>query len=68
MKSEQRPLPQVQGSSPTEMDEIDQCPRLGEVMTLDYVTAMMDHFKQDKLMRYEDAVNILAMVKPLLSE
>jgi len=57
----------VQGPQPTEMDA-DETPRLGDRITLDFVTAAMDHFKKEKLLHQADVLRVLAMVKPLLTE
>lgn len=59
-------LPQVHGAQPTKMEK--NTPRLPDVITLDFVTAMMDHFKHDKLLVLDDVKKILLAAKATFAE
>eukprot|EP01006_Ploeotia_vitrea_P035396 TRINITY_DN65873_c6_g2_i1.p1 TRINITY_DN65873_c6_g2~~TRINITY_DN65873_c6_g2_i1.p1 ORF type:complete len:755 (+),score=446.50 TRINITY_DN65873_c6_g2_i1:140-2404(+) len=63
---ERKKMPAIHGEKPTEMDE-DDCPILpkGDI-TLDFVTAMMDHFKHNRILRKEDVMLIAKRAIPLL--
>lgn len=65
VKRERERIPQVQGVVPVHEDE-DKTPRLPDPITLDFVTAAIDHFKAGGLLRPEDVSTVIDHVHTLL--
>jgi hypothetical protein len=58
-------LPRVHDATPTKME--GDVPILPSIITLDFVTAMMDCFRANQLIRREDVLTMLDAFKTLLA-